>query len=70
MESKMQIKINSAPVEVAGDCCLLNLLAERRLDGKEVVVVLNDQVIHSDCWKSLKINLGDNLEIIRIIGGG
>ena len=66
----MQVKINGAVDEVADDSSIGDVLTARELSLQIVVVVLNGEIVKRERWVNLKLNSNDDLELIRIIGGG
>jgi len=66
----MQVKINGAVTELADNASIQDLLLAKKLPAEIVVIELNGEIIKREKWESLKLSTNDNLEIIRIIGGG
>ncbi|MBM2825287.1 MAG: thiamine biosynthesis protein ThiS [Dehalococcoidales bacterium] len=66
----MQLKINGAVAELADNASIRDLLLAKKLPGEIVIIELNGEIIKREKWESLKLSSNDNLEIIRIIGGG
>ena len=66
----MQVKINGAMDEIPDDASIGDVLVARELSLAIVVIVLNGEIIKREKWASLKLKSDDDLELIRIIGGG
>lgn len=66
----MQIKINGVVNEILDNSSVEDILMARELPLDIVIIVLNGEIIGQENWAGLKLNHDDNLEIIRIIGGG
>lgn len=66
----MQIKINGAVAELPDNSSVQDLLLARKLPLDIVIIVLNGEIITREKWEGLKLNSNDNMELIRIIGGG
>lgn len=66
----MQIRLNGEPQEVADGITVAELIAELRLQPKFVAVERNLQLVprgeHSNC----RLERGDQLEIVTLVGGG
>ena len=66
----MEITVNGELREVAEGVTVAELLAELGLAKQFVAVELNRQVIprarHAEC----RLNAGDTLEIVTLVGGG
>jgi len=46
------------------------LLKEMNLDGKTMVVVVNDEIIEHTQFGNTTLNEGDRIELVRMVGGG
>ena len=49
---------------------LANVMTELGYDPGKIVVEFNGLIIPSDQWEEQKVQDGDNLEIVTIVGGG
>ena len=69
----MKIKVNGEEKTIKLDqenallSTALNLLGYK---PNTIVVELNNLIINSMKWKTVKLKDGDNLEIVSIVGGG
>ena len=66
----MQITVNGERRDVAGPCTVEALLQELTLDPRLVVVEHNRRILKRPDVSHVTIQAGDQLEIIRIVGGG
>ncbi|MBI4295789.1 MAG: sulfur carrier protein ThiS [Chloroflexi bacterium] len=66
----MQIKINGNAELVPDKATVQDVLATKKLPEAGTVVVLNDEIIRAEQWEEVVLNGGDQLEFVRIIGGG
>lgn len=67
----MNITLNREQVEVPQqEPTVRQLLDERRLPQKSVVVAVNDEVLRRDEWTTHTIREGDEVEIIHAVAGG
>lgn len=66
----MEIHINGETRSVAADITVQQLLAELGLDEKTVVVLRNDEVVTMDQFGETRLSEGDQLELVRFVGGG
>ena len=69
----MQLKINGEikTINNANEELLLEVLIESLGYNPQLVVVeLNGEIINPKVWISTKINNGDCLEVVTIVGGG
>jgi sulfur carrier protein len=57
-----------APLEVA---TVAELLTARGVNGQQgVAVAINDAVVPRQQWPEARLQPGDRVEIIRVVGGG
>ncbi len=66
----MQIKINGAVDEIPDNSSIQDVLTARKVPVGVLVIGLNGEIIKRENWASLRLNANDNLELIRLIGGG
>ena len=69
----MKIRVNGEEkkIEIDQENALLSTALELMgYKQNTIVVELNNLIINSINWKTVKIKDGDNLEIVSIVGGG
>ncbi len=66
----MVIICNGKEQEVAEGCTLLQLLTQLQLDPETVVVECDKKIINRADYEGLVLSPGQNLELIRFVGGG
>jgi thiamine-phosphate pyrophosphorylase len=66
----MLIKINGQAAEVQDGQSIRELVVARELPANGLIIELNGVILQRELWAVTRLNSGDNLEIIRIIGGG
>ena len=66
----MTIRVNGEPFEIAGPTSISNLLADLKIDPRIVAVEHNLIVVKRAQYESVMINAGDEVEIVRFVGGG
>ncbi len=66
----MRIRINGEVEQIPDDSSVEDVLTTRKLLRGTVVIELNGEIIKRDKWAILRLNSDDNLELIRMIGGG
>jgi sulfur carrier protein len=66
----MQILCNGRQQDVDQGTTLGELLAELNLAADTVVAEINKKIIDRDQYKTLKLHQGDQVELIRFVGGG
>ena len=66
----MRVRINGDVADIPDDSSVADVLEARKLLKGAVVIELNGEIVKRDKWASLRLNSDDNLELIRMIGGG
>lgn len=66
----MTIRLNGEPFEIAGPVTISNLLAELKIDPRIVAVEHNVVVVKKQHYETTMIAEGDEIEIVRFVGGG
>lgn len=66
----MRLIINSKPVDLDKQFTILELLEEKNINPSSVVVELNYAIPDRSKWKDILLKDGDNVEIVKFIGGG
>ncbi len=66
----MTIKLNGEPFEIAGPVTISALLAELNIDPRIVAVEHNVSVIKRQQYDRTIVREGDEVEIVRFVGGG
>lgn len=66
----MTIRLNGDPYELAGPVTISALLAQLQIDPRIVAVEHNVTVVKRDRYESTIVNEGDEVEIVRFVGGG
>jgi thiamine biosynthesis protein ThiS len=62
--------LNGEPFEIAGPVTISALLAELNLDPRIVAVEHNVSVIKRQQYDQTMVKEGDEVEIVRFVGGG
>ncbi len=65
----MRIRINGEMEEVPDNSSVEDVLNSRRVKGA-VIIELNGEIVKRENWASSRLNSDDNLELVRMIGGG
>ena len=66
----MKLKLNGQVHDLEGGATLSDLLASLQLGEKLVLVELNGHAIPRADFPATKLDEGDALEIVRMVGGG
>jgi thiamine biosynthesis protein ThiS len=64
------IRVNGEPLEVAGPITISALLADLKIDSRLVAVEHNLVVIKRGRYAEVVIGDGDEIEIVKFVGGG
>jgi thiamine biosynthesis protein ThiS len=66
----MQVVINGESREVPDDLSLQEVLQHLNLKAERVAVERNREIVKRDRWAAVKVEPGDQLEIVNFVGGG
>ncbi|MDM7461156.1 MAG: sulfur carrier protein ThiS [bacterium] len=66
----MQVRINGKERELPDGATLMQLLEERGIDPRTVVVEYNYTIVPRDRYGEITLRDGDNLEIVQMTAGG
>lgn len=66
----MTIQVNGEPLELAGPLTISALLSNLKIDGRLVAIEHNLTIIKRAAYETVMINEGDEVEIVRFVGGG
>ncbi|HWI54735.1 MAG TPA: sulfur carrier protein ThiS [Desulfobacteria bacterium] len=66
----MKVKVNGKEIDLEKGTTILSLLESRGLNPSMVVIEYNHDIPKRETWGDICINEGDNVEIIRFLGGG
>ena len=69
VQSDLQITVNGAAHAWRGHC-VADLVSELALDPRSVAVELNRAIVPRSQYATTTIRGGDEVEIVRFIGGG
>lgn len=64
------VTINGRKYELTGPTRLTEYLDAKGLTGRPIAVAVNGNVLRSEEFASTTLSDGDNLEIVRPVGGG
>ena len=66
----MTIRLNGEPFDIAGPVTISALLAELNIDPRIVAVEHNVVVVKKQQYETTMIGEGDEIEVVRFVGGG
>ena len=66
----LTIRLNGEPYDIAGPVSISALLADLDIDPRIVAVEHNVTVIKRQHYETTMIGEGDEIEIVRFVGGG
>lgn len=66
----MQISCNGQQREVEADMSLASMLDSLSLPADSVVAEINMKIIDRDQYETTRLSDGDQVELIRFVGGG
>ena len=66
----MQIRLNGEFLDTRAPLTVQGLIAQQQLGGQRVAVELNGNVLPRSRWSEVELQAGDQIELVRAIGGG
>lgn len=66
----MQVVINGQSQELTGVVTVGGLIAAHELNPKHVAVEVNEELVVRRMFDETKLNEGDRIEIVTLVGGG
>ncbi|MCX7710455.1 MAG: sulfur carrier protein ThiS [Clostridia bacterium] len=66
----MKVTLNGKQTEIDAGLTLMELLKEKGLEPDRVVVEFNHDIAPKEEWNNILLKEGDNLEVLRFVGGG
>ncbi len=66
----MRITVNGKPREIDDEMTLPAFLRAFNVEPKLVAVAINGDVIARDQYEAARVREGDDIEVVRMVGGG
>lgn len=66
----MRLTVNGETREAPESATIADLLALLGIEGKRVAVERNREIAPKSLWPNVRLNDGDELEIVQFVGGG
>ena len=66
----MRIVLNGVDEDLSESLTIAGLIANKEINPVNVIVEHNYTIVKNDAWQSVILQENDNLEILRLVGGG
>ena len=66
----IQVRLNGKDREIASDLTVVDLLESLELSPHLVVVELNREILPRDALADVRVQEGDQVELVHFVGGG
>ncbi|GAB6138590.1 sulfur carrier protein ThiS [Halanaerobaculum tunisiense] len=66
----MKITLNGEEETLETEISLIDFLTARNLDPDKLVIEYNQEIISREEWANITLQDGDQLEVLRFVGGG
>ncbi len=66
----IEVTINGKPQKVATGSSVGDLVASLSLEGSSVAVERNKEIVPRSLHDEVKLEVGDRIEVVTIVGGG
>ncbi|MDZ8238786.1 MAG: sulfur carrier protein ThiS [Nostoc sp. ChiQUE01a] len=70
MSNEITIQINGESRSCLSETFLPDLLQQLGFNPRLVAVEYNGEILHRQFWLETKVQSGDRLEVVTIVGGG
>ncbi|MBC7455903.1 MAG: sulfur carrier protein ThiS [Massilia sp.] len=70
MAGATDILLNGAPYQVAPGASLADLIEALALSNQALALAVNRQIVPRQQWRERAVIAGDQVEVVRAIGGG
>jgi sulfur carrier protein len=70
MSNEITIQVNGETHSCSLQTSLPNLLQQLGFNPRLVAVEYNGEILHRQFWQQTKVQPGDRLEVVTIVGGG
>ncbi|MFN6572549.1 sulfur carrier protein ThiS [Dendronalium sp. ChiSLP03b] len=70
MSNEITLEVNGETCSCSSQTLLPDLLQQLGFNPRLVAVEYNGEILHRQFWQETKIQAGDRLEVVTIVGGG
>ena len=70
MGDQITLEVNGETRSCSSQTSLPDILQQLGFNPRLVAVEYNGEILHRQFWTDTKINHGDRLEVVTIVGGG
>ena len=70
MSNTLSLTVNGEPKTCSSNVLLPDFLQTLGMNPRLVAVEYNGEILHRQFWETTKMQEGDRLEIVTIVGGG
>jgi sulfur carrier protein len=66
----ISLRVNGKPVGLAGPTPLLDYVRQLGVDPRAIAVEVNGEILQREAYAECALADGDEVEIVRMVGGG
>ncbi len=66
----ISILVNGEVIHVGHDCRIIELLGQLKIYSQAIAIELNQEILPADRFNIQRLESGDTLEIVTLVGGG
>jgi sulfur carrier protein len=70
MSDQITLQVNGETRSCSSQTPLPDILQQLGFDPRLIAVEYNGEILHRQFWSDTKIQQGDRLEVVTIVGGG
>lgn len=68
--TQISLQVNGQPYTCLSQTLLPDLFEQMGLNPRLIAVEYNGEILHRQLWADTKLEEGDRLEVVTIVGGG
>ena len=66
----MKVAVNGTADQFPENTSIHDVVASKTLQEEIVIVLLNGEMLKKEVWADTRLQAGDKIEIVRVVGGG
>ncbi len=70
MADPITLHLNGEPRTCPPQTPLLEFLSQQNLEPRLIAIEYNGEILHRQFWEQTRLQAGDRLEIVTVVGGG
>jgi sulfur carrier protein len=68
--TQIQLQVNGKDFHTTGQVSLPDFLEQLGFNPRLIAIEYNGEILHRQFWQNTRLQEGDRLEVVTIVGGG